>query len=107
MQDHDDPAGRPERIARQILVEYGEHVKKQVKQAKKPKKNAELLELKVRAGRLRLFGSKIEVFVSEEGSRIYGQGKQGQRARTLGRLRHVKQVKQAKKPKRKCGAFGT
>ncbi|GAQ92259.1 Ca2+-modulated nonselective cation channel polycystin [Klebsormidium nitens] len=44
-QDHDDPAGRPERIARQILVEYGDHVKKQVKHAKKPKKNAGLLEL--------------------------------------------------------------
>jgi hypothetical protein len=48
-QDLDDPAGRPERIAKQIMVEYGEHVKKkQVKQPKKPKKNAELLELKVR-----------------------------------------------------------
>jgi hypothetical protein len=48
-QDLDDPSGRPERIAKQILVEYGEHVKKkQVKQPKKPKKNAELVELKVR-----------------------------------------------------------
>ncbi|GAQ83617.1 Ca2+-modulated nonselective cation channel polycystin [Klebsormidium nitens] len=46
MEDRDGSADRPERIAKQILVEYGEHVKKQFKQPKKPKKNAELLELK-------------------------------------------------------------
>lgn len=53
LQHNDAPAVDPERVARQILLEYGESVKKSSKGPKKAKKNADMLELKVRCERPR------------------------------------------------------